>query len=63
MPDVLGAVSNLSVQIFAIASMGSIGLRYSVEEIIGPLRNVWAIVLALLANSLRFRCSPSRFCN
>ncbi len=50
MSDVLAAISSLAVQIFAISSMVSIGLRYSVEEIIGPLRNVWAVVLALVAN-------------
>jgi predicted Na+-dependent transporter len=35
---------------FAIASMTSIGLRYSVAEIVGPLRDFWAVVLALVAN-------------
>jgi bile acid:Na+ symporter, BASS family len=50
MPDVLAAISNLAVQLFAISSMASIGLRYSVDEIIGPLRDVWAVVLALVAN-------------
>jgi len=50
MAEVLAAISNLAVQIFAISSMASIGLRYSPEEIIGPLRDFWAVVLALVAN-------------
>jgi len=50
MSEALTALSNLSVQIFAIASMASIGLRYSVREIVGPLRDFWAVVLALVAN-------------
>jgi BASS family bile acid:Na+ symporter len=50
MSDALAAVSNLAVQLFAIASMASIGLRYSVQEILGPLRDFWAVVLALVAN-------------
>ena len=40
----------MAVQIFAIASMTSTGLRYSVAEIVGPLRDFWAVVLALVAN-------------
>jgi bile acid:Na+ symporter, BASS family len=50
MSEALRGLSNLSVQIFAIASMASIGLRYSIGDIVGPLRNVWAVVLALVAN-------------
>lgn len=50
MTDILHAISNLSVQIFAIASMASIGLRYSVQEIVDPLRDFWGVVLALVAN-------------
>jgi len=50
MSDVLPTISGLAVQIFAIASMASIGLRYSVEELVGPLRDFWAVVLALVAN-------------
>jgi bile acid:Na+ symporter, BASS family len=50
MSDVLTTGSNLAVQIFAIASMASVGLRYRVEELVGPLRNWWAVVLALGAN-------------
>jgi predicted Na+-dependent transporter len=48
--DLIAALSNLAVQLFAVGSMASIGLRYSVEEIVGPLRNFWAVVLALVAN-------------
>jgi predicted Na+-dependent transporter len=47
--DLLAAISSAAVQIFAIASMTSIGLRYRVAEIVGPLRDFWAVVLALVA--------------
>ena len=50
MADVLATISSLAVQVFAVSSMAAIGLRYSVEEIIGPLRDLWAVVLALVAN-------------
>ena len=50
MSDALTLLSRLSVLIFAIASMASIGLRYSVDEIIGPLRDVRGVTLALAAN-------------
>ena len=50
MSNVLAALSNLAVQVFAIASMASIGLRYSVEEIVEPLRDFRGVVLALAAN-------------
>ena len=50
MSDVLAAISNLAVQIFAIASMASVGLLYSVGEILAPLRRLWAVVVALVAN-------------
>jgi BASS family bile acid:Na+ symporter len=35
---------------FAIASMASIGLRYRVEELVAPLRDWWAVLLALVGN-------------
>lgn len=50
MSELLTALSNLSVQIFASASMASIGLFYTVGEILGPLRRFWAVVVALVAN-------------
>jgi len=50
MSDLLTTISKPAVQIFAIASMASIGLRYGVEELVGPLRDFWAVVLALVAN-------------
>ena len=50
MPDAMRRVSDLAVEVFAIASMASIGLRYSVGEILGPLRRVWAVFVALAAN-------------
>ncbi|HWR53360.1 MAG TPA: hypothetical protein VN428_19800 [Bryobacteraceae bacterium] len=50
MSEFLTQISNLSVQIFAVASMASVGLRYTLREILAPLRRFWAVVLALVAN-------------
>ena len=50
MYELLTQISDLSVQIFAIASMTSVGLRYTLREILAPLRRFWAVVIALLAN-------------
>jgi bile acid:Na+ symporter, BASS family len=50
MSDLLAWLSDLSVQIFAMASMALVGLRYSFREILAPLRRFWAAALALVAN-------------
>ena len=50
MSELLTQISDLSVQIFAIASMASVGLRYTFREILAPLRRFWAVVIALVAN-------------
>lgn len=47
---ILTTLSGVSVQLFAIASMASIGFRYSVGEIVGPLHRFWAVIVALVAN-------------
>ena len=47
---ILTTLSDFSVQLFAIASMASIGFRYSVGEIVGPLHRFWAVIVALVAN-------------
>ena len=41
---------NASVVVFAITSMLSVGFGHTVREVLGPLRNVGAVVRALLAN-------------
>jgi BASS family bile acid:Na+ symporter len=50
MSEVLAAVSDLSVQLFAVTSMALIGLRYALGEILGPLRRLRVVVVALLSN-------------
>jgi bile acid:Na+ symporter, BASS family len=50
MSDVPKELSDLSVQFFAIASMGAIGLRYTLGEILRPLHRFSAVVMALAAN-------------
>lgn len=47
---ILTTLSGVSVQLFAIASMASIGFRYSLAEIVGPLHRFWAVIVALVAN-------------
>jgi bile acid:Na+ symporter, BASS family len=48
--DLLSQVSNLAVQIFALSSMASVGLSYTLQEIVDPLRNLRGVILALVAN-------------
>jgi hypothetical protein len=43
MSELLTRVSDLSVQIFAIASMAAVGLRYTLREILAPLHRFWAV--------------------
>ena len=50
MSELLRTLSDFSVQLFAIGSMASIGVHYTVGEIIGPLRRFWVVVVALIAN-------------
>jgi hypothetical protein len=54
MSELLTALSDLSVQIFAIASMASIGLRYGLGEILRPLRHFRAVVVALVTMAALF---------
>jgi BASS family bile acid:Na+ symporter len=48
--DFLGRLMELSVLAFAVTSMLSVGLAYSVRQIIGPLRRAHAVIRACLAN-------------
>ncbi|MFI7426306.1 bile acid:sodium symporter family protein [Micromonospora sp. NPDC049836] len=48
--DVLSGLANLAILLFAVTSMLSVGLAHSVKQILGPLRNLWALARALLAN-------------
>ncbi|MEQ4305794.1 bile acid:sodium symporter [Plantactinospora sp. B6F1] len=43
-------MADLAVVIFAVTSMLSVGLAHSAKQILGPLRDVWALLRALLAN-------------
>jgi hypothetical protein len=50
----------LSIQIFAVSSMLMVGLRYTLRDLIRPLRDVRGVVIALATNSSsypRLRCS------
>ncbi len=50
MSELLAALSDLSVQIFAIASMALVGLRFTLREILAPLHRFSAVALGLVAN-------------
>lgn len=50
MTDVLLTLANLSVLVFVIGSMASMGLSLKVPHIIAPLKNVRLVILALVAN-------------
>jgi len=50
MRDLLARTANAAVLVFAVTSMISVGLTHSAREILGPLRDLWALLRALLAN-------------
>jgi hypothetical protein len=50
-------VSVLSVQIFAVASMVSVGLSHSLGEILGPLGDLWGDFLSRRRRSNHRVCS------
>lgn len=50
MNDVLQTLASLSVLVFVIGSMASMGLSLRMEQIVAPLRNGRLVALALLAN-------------
>lgn len=50
MAELLGALLNLSVLVFAASSMLSVGLAYTLREILGPMRNVRGVIRVLVAS-------------
>ena len=50
--DLLSGVANIAILLFAVTSMLSVGLAHSVKQVLGPLRDLWAVARALLANFL-----------
>ncbi len=50
MGEILDLIMQLSVLVFVITSMFSMGLRLTMGQIIEPLRSVRLVVLALAAN-------------
>ncbi len=50
MTDLLPTLLNLTVMLFAVSSMLSVGLSYTLQAIIAPLRNLGAVARVLLAN-------------
>lgn len=52
MLDVISALPNLATLVFAVSSMLSVGLSYTLADIVGPLRRARRVVRALVANFL-----------
>jgi bile acid:Na+ symporter, BASS family len=50
MSDFLASLSNVVVAVFAVTSMLSVGLSYTVRQIVDPLRNARLVILVLVAN-------------
>jgi BASS family bile acid:Na+ symporter len=50
MTDILETLAQLSVLVFVIGSMFSLGLSLTMKQIIDPLKNARMVILALLAN-------------
>lgn len=50
MAEILETLSILSLLVFVIGSMASMGLSLKVDQILAPLKNVRLVVLALVAN-------------
>jgi BASS family bile acid:Na+ symporter len=50
MTEILGTLASLSLLVFVIGSMASMGLSLKMGQIIAPLKNVKLVVLALVVN-------------
>jgi predicted Na+-dependent transporter len=50
MTEILATLAQLSVLVFVIGSMASMGLSLKMPQIIAPLKNVKLVILALVAN-------------
>ena len=50
MSEILAVIMQLSVLVFVIASMLSMGLSLTIKQIVAPLRNARLVILALVAN-------------
>lgn len=50
MPEVFSISANLATLVYAVSSMLAVGSAYTLRDIVGPLRDVWAVTRALLAN-------------
>ena len=48
--EILRSVLGIAITVFAVTSTLSVGLRYTLRQLIGPLDNVAAVIRALLAN-------------
>ena len=50
MAEMMETLASLSLLVFVIGSMGSMGLSLKIDQILAPLKNVRLVVLALVAN-------------
>ena len=50
MTQILSGLLDVAVPVFALTSMLSVGFSYTVQQILGPLRNTRGVIRALVAN-------------
>lgn len=50
MANVSSVLANLATLVFAVSSMLGVGFAYTLRDLVGPLRDVWAVLRALVAN-------------
>jgi BASS family bile acid:Na+ symporter len=50
MYEILSILLSIAIPVFAVSSMFSVGLRYSLREIIDPLRDIPGVITAVVAN-------------
>lgn len=48
--EILSTILNIAVPVFAVSSMLSVGLQYTLGQVIGPLRDIRGVLTAVLAN-------------
>ena len=52
MQELLSTLLGIAIPLFAVSSMLSVGFRYTVREIVEPLRDIPGVITAIVANFL-----------
>ena len=50
MTEIMAVLAQLSVLVFVVGSMFSLGLNLTIQQIFDPLSNIRRVILALVAN-------------